>query len=74
MQCQSQNVLPDTNQVFTVNELATYLRLDRKAVYDAIHRGDIPGVRRIGKVYRISHIAVVAWLQDGAPVAAASNA
>ena len=46
----------------TVDELADYLRLDRKAVYDAIRRGEIPGVRRIGKVYRISRHAVTRWL------------
>ncbi len=52
-------------RVFTVDELAEVLRLDRKAVYDAIRRGDIPGVRRIGKVYRISTAAVLHWLGAG---------
>lgn len=48
--------------VLTVDELAAYLRLDRKAVYDAIHRGEIPGVQRIGRCYRISRVAITRWL------------
>ena len=55
--------------VITVDELARRLRLDRKAVYDAIHRGDIPGVVRIGKVFRISTEAVDAWLKLGSGIA-----
>lgn len=50
-------------RLLKVDELATRLRLDRKAVYEAIHRGDIPGVVRIGKVFRISADAVDAWLK-----------
>ena len=56
---------PGTEPVWTVDELATFLRLDRKAVYASIGRGEIPGVRRIGRIIRISRSAVLAWLEQG---------
>lgn len=49
----------------TVDELATLLRMDRKTVYAAIQRGEIPGVRRIGRALRISRDAVLRWLAEG---------
>ena len=51
--------------VLTVDELAEMLRLDRKTVYDAIARREIPGVRRIGRSIRISRRAVIEWLSVG---------
>ena len=54
--------LPD---VLTVDELATLLRVERKTVYAAIARGEIPGVRRIGAILRVSRDAVLAWLAQG---------
>lgn len=49
----------------TVDELANLLRMDRKTVYAAIQRGEIPGVRRIGRALRISRDAVLRWLAEG---------
>lgn len=54
--------LPD---VLTVGELAQLLRLNHKTVREAITRGEIPGVRRIGTTIRISRDAVVNWLNSG---------
>ncbi|MEI8256141.1 MAG: helix-turn-helix domain-containing protein [Deltaproteobacteria bacterium] len=51
--------------VMTVDELADLLRVDRKSVYAAIQRNEIPGVQRIGKTLRIHRATVVAWLADG---------
>lgn len=51
--------------LLTVDELALLLRVERKTVYDAIARGEMPGVRRIGRLIRISRSAVVAWLAEG---------
>ncbi len=45
----------------TVDELAELLRLNRKTVYEAIARGDIPGARRIGESYRIHRATVIEW-------------
>jgi len=51
--------------VLTVDELAALLRVNRKTVYDALARGDIPGARRIGATYRILRDAVLEWLASG---------
>jgi excisionase family DNA binding protein len=48
-------------EFLTADELAVLLRLNRKTVYDALARGDIPGARRIGGTYRILRSAVLAW-------------
>jgi excisionase family DNA binding protein len=56
--------------VLTVDEVAALLRVERKTVYAAIQRTEIPGVRRIGSVIRISRDAVLDWLAKGQGLAA----
>ncbi len=51
--------------VLTVDETAALLRMDRKTVYNAIQRGEIPGVRCLGRSIRLSRDAVLAWLSQG---------
>lgn len=51
-----------TPSVLTVDELAALLRVNRKTVYAALSRGEIPGAKRIGATYRIHGDAVLAWL------------
>ena len=51
--------------VLTVDELATLLRVNRKTVYDALSRGELPGARRVGSTYRILRAAVIDWLSSG---------
>jgi excisionase family DNA binding protein len=51
--------------VLTVDELATMLRVNRKTVYDALSRAEIPGARRVGGRYRIHRDAVLEWLASG---------
>jgi len=59
--------------VLTVDELAALLRVNRKTVYDALARGEIPGARRIGATYRILREAVLEWLAEGQDRAARSR-
>ena|ERR1017187_4277807 len=40
-------------EVLTVDEVAALLRVNRKTVYGAIKRAEIPGVRRIGGTIRV---------------------
>jgi excisionase family DNA binding protein len=49
----------------TVDELAQLLRVNRKTVYEALSRAEIPGARRIGGTYRISRDAVLRWFASG---------
>lgn len=51
--------------VLSVDELAGFLKVNRKTVYDAIKRGEVPGVRKLGDTYRISRDAVLRWLAEG---------
>ena len=51
--------------VLNVDELAALLRVERKTVYAAIARGEIPGVRRVGTLLRVSRERVLAWLAQG---------
>lgn len=51
--------------VLTPAELAGLLRLRARSVYQAIGRGDIPGVRRIGRQIRIDRDVVLKWLANG---------
>jgi excisionase family DNA binding protein len=51
--------MPD---VLTVDELAERLRIGRRAAYEAVRRGEIPGVVRVGRSIRISTHAVDEWL------------
>jgi excisionase family DNA binding protein len=51
--------------IATIEELSAYLRLNHKTVREAIARGDIPGVRRIGGAVRIHRDTVLAWLAAG---------
>ena len=54
----SQLVTPD---FLTVDEAAAVLRVGRNALYLAIERGELRGVKRIGKLIRIRRSAL---LQD----------
>lgn len=51
--------------VLSVDELAVLLRLERKTVYAAIRRREIPGVRRFGRVIRVCRSTVIDWLANG---------
>lgn len=48
----------------TTEEVAALLRVNRKSVYAAVLRGDLPGVHRVGRKLRFSRDAVLAWLVD----------
>ena len=45
-------------------EVAELLRVNRKTVYEAASRDEIPGVVRVGRVIRFRRDAVLAWVFD----------
>lgn len=64
--CTESPALPSSLPVvLTVDELAELLRVNHKTVRDAIARGEIPGVRRIGGTIRIHRDTVISWLASG---------
>ncbi len=48
-------------EILTVEEVAEWLRVNRKTVYEAASRDEIP-CRKIGRILRFSREAVVQWL------------
>ncbi len=64
---QTESYEPDTltglPTFLTVDELAKLLRVNRNTAYEAIQRGEIPGVNRIGRKIRICRSTVVEWLR-----------
>lgn len=55
-------------EVVTVESLAAFLGLNRKTIYAAIDRGEVPGARRVGRAIRILRDAVLVWLAQDAPI------
>ena len=51
--------------VLTIEEVARLLRISRGAAYQAARRGELPGVRRVGRTLRVSRDAVLSWLGQG---------
>jgi len=51
--------------VLTVEEVADFMRVDRKTAYAAIADGGVPGVRRLGRCIRVSRDVFLGWLAEG---------
>ena len=51
-----------TPEVLTVDEAAALLRVNAKTLRCAIAAGEVPGVRRLGRVIRLSRPALLEWL------------
>lgn len=52
--------------VLQAEDLARLLGVDRKTIYAAAERGEIPGTIRIGRLLRFSRAKVLAWIGQGA--------
>lgn len=55
----------DSSPVLTVEEAAALLRVDRKTMYEAVRRHEVPGVVRVGRAIRIGRAAFDSWLAAG---------
>ena len=51
-------------EILTADELAELLGVNRKTIYDAVQRGEIPH-RRLGRRVLFERGAVLAWLRAG---------
>jgi excisionase family DNA binding protein len=54
---------PGIRDVLTTAQLADLLQVEEKAVRDLARRGELPG-RKIGRDWRFSRGAVLAWLSE----------
>lgn len=52
---------PPATEVITVDEAARWLRVNRKTIYDAVQRRELPSAR-LGRRVLLSRTAVEAWL------------
>jgi excisionase family DNA binding protein len=57
-------VTEPTSDVMTADEVATFLRVNIKTVYDAVKAGEIPAVH-VMKTIRFSKTALNSWLDRG---------
>lgn len=56
---------PPWPEVLTVDEVAKLLRVNRKTVYEAVQRDEIPGAFHIGRVIRFGRDQLLAWAGQG---------
>lgn len=47
--------------MLTVDEIAAFLRMDRKSVYKAVHERELPAVRVRGR-FRVPRAALLIWI------------
>ena len=61
---------PDSPQpeILTAAEVAELLRVNRKTLYEAVQRDQIPGVVRVGRILRFHRDAVLAWIRASGQV------
>jgi len=59
----------ERSDTMTADEVAEFLGVNRKTVYEYANRGEIPH-RRVGKRLLFSRGALVAWLAGGNPAGA----
>jgi excisionase family DNA binding protein len=55
-------------EVLTADEVAALLRVNRKTIYEAAQRGEIPH-RRLGRRLVFERGAVLAWLRQSTAIA-----
>ena len=55
------SVLP---YLLRAEEVASLLRVTRKAVYCMVDRGELPGVTKIGRRMRFHRDSILSWLED----------
>lgn len=54
--------MKDSTVVMTVEEFSARMRIGRRLAYEAIKRGEVPGVIHIGRTIRISVAAWEEWM------------
>ena len=51
--------------ILKVDEMARLLRVNRKTLYEAVQRDEIPGAFRVGRCLRFRREAVLKWFGQG---------
>lgn len=58
-------VMNAVSPLMTADELAMWLQCSRRAVYDRVYRGQLPGAVRVGRRLYFMRENVLAWLREG---------
>ena len=53
----------DLDEVMTVPEVASYLKLAKSTIYRLVQSGDIPG-RKVGGAWRFSRKVIDKWMEQ----------
>ena len=57
------NIEFSENNLMTIQEVAKYLRVQRRTVYDWVRKGKIPAIKTVGQ-WRFKKEKVDAWLES----------
>jgi len=60
------------DDVFTIHELADYLKLNEKTAYRLVAKGEIPGFK-VGGSWRFRRVDIVGWTQEQVAATAKKN-
>jgi excisionase family DNA binding protein len=52
-----------TDDIMTIEELATYLKIPKSTLYKQVQEGKIPG-QKIGKQWRFGKLAIDRWINE----------
>ena len=55
---------PGRSPVMTVDDVAAWLRVSRAAIYKMVERGQLPGVRRLGRKVYFHRASLLDWLDQ----------
>jgi excisionase family DNA binding protein len=55
---------PTPEPLLTADDVASILRVNRRAVYDLVHRHGLPALRVGGRHFRFSAKAIQAWVDE----------
>jgi excisionase family DNA binding protein len=69
----ARSAAPAEPAVFSVSELARRWRVDRKTIYEAIARGDLPVLRLGSRVLRVTREVVLSFESQGSAAPARSK-
>lgn len=53
----------ENEQVFTIDELAIYLKVSKSTLYKLLGEGKVPG-QKVGRHWRFRKAAIDRWLED----------
>jgi len=55
---------PKIDEIMTIEELSSYLKIPRSTLYKLVQEGKLPG-QKIGKQWRFGKKSIDRWINDG---------